>query len=119
LCCICCLSGESQVDKARSLEPLIMEIERQTFPVLVCSHASTLQVLYGYFLGSNRATESYYKLWLAQHVVIELIPHQYGFKEVRHDLRTQEEKAQLHNATNHHSNMADNSPTDHSTQFYA
>ena len=29
------------------VQPLIMEIERQTLPVLCVSHASTLQVLYG------------------------------------------------------------------------
>lgn len=37
---------------------------------------STLQVLLGFFYGSKRSVDSYYSLWLPQHVVLELIPHQ-------------------------------------------
>ena len=78
--------GESQADRAKSLEPLVFELERQTLPVLVVSHMSTLQVLLGFFYGSKRSVDSYYSLWIPQHVVLELIPHQYGWLEIRHDL---------------------------------
>lgn len=47
---------------------------------------STLQVLMGFFYGSKRSVDSYYSLWIPQHVVLELIPHQYGWLEIRHDL---------------------------------
>ena len=84
--------GESQADKARSLESLVMEIERHNFPVLLVSHASTLQVLYGYFLGSSKSVNEYYGLHVPQHFVIELTPNQYGWAEKRWDLRSEEEK---------------------------
>ena len=86
--------GESQADKARSLESLVMEIERHFFPVLIVSHASTLQVLYGYFLGSSKSVNEYYSLHVPQHFVIELTPNQYGWEEKRWDLRSEEEKAE-------------------------
>ena len=86
--------GESQADKARSLESLVMEIERHFFPVLIVSHASTLQVLYGYFLGSSKSVNDYYSLHVPQHFVIELTPNQYGWEEKRWDLRSEEEKAE-------------------------
>ncbi len=79
--------GESQADKARGLESLVMEIERHNFPVLLVSHASTLQVLYGYFLGSTRSVNEYYSLHVPQHFVIELTPNQYGWEEKRWDLQ--------------------------------
>ena len=86
--------GESQADKARGLESLVMEIERHFFPVLIVSHASTLQVLYGYFLGSSRSVNDFYSLHVPQHFVIELTPNQYGWEEKRWDLRSEEEKAE-------------------------
>ena len=86
--------GESQADKARGLESLVMEIERHNFPVLIVSHASTLQVLYGYFLGSSRSVNEYYSLHVPQHFVIELTPNQYGWEEKRWDLRSEEEKTE-------------------------
>mmetsp|Transcript_23536 Transcript_23536/g.56692 ORF Transcript_23536/g.56692 Transcript_23536/m.56692 type:complete len:514 (-) Transcript_23536:806-2347(-) len=45
------LGGESYHDLIQRLEPLLMELEQQTRPVLVVSHLSTLQVLYSYFTG--------------------------------------------------------------------
>jgi broad specificity phosphatase PhoE len=78
--------GESQADRARSLEPLVFELERQTLPVLVVSHMSTLQVLLGYFYGSKRSVDSYYSLWIPQHTVLEIIPSQYGYTSCSYDL---------------------------------
>jgi len=76
--------GESQKDLALQLYPLILELERQTDPVIVISHLSTLQVLYGYFLGSEYSVDRYYNLNIPQHCVIQLIPHQYGWEETRY-----------------------------------
>jgi len=78
--------GESQSDRARTLEPLVFELERQTMPVLVVSHMSTLQVLLGYFYGSKRSVDSYYSLWIPQHTVLEIIPSAYGYTSCSYDL---------------------------------
>lgn len=95
--------GESQSDKARSLESLVMELERQLFPVLVVSHSSTLQILYGYFLGPSCHVSEYSELVIPQHTLIELKPTQYGYEEKRYKFdyeayikkqRELEEKAQ-------------------------
>jgi broad specificity phosphatase PhoE len=78
--------GESQQDLALALEPFILELERQTLPVLVVSHSSTLQVLYGYFLGTSCSVNQYYALDIPRHTVIELTPNQYGWQEKRYNL---------------------------------
>lgn len=78
--------GESQQDIASALEPLVMELERQTLPILVVSHSSTMQVLYGYFLGMSTPPSEYYNITIPRNTVIELIPHQYGWQERRYDL---------------------------------
>ena len=76
--------GESMHDKAMALEPLVMELERQVLPCLVISHSSTLQVLYGYFLGMKCNTDEYPTLDIERNIVIELNPSQYGWVETRH-----------------------------------
>jgi len=78
--------GESQADRAKSLEPLVFELERQRLPVLVVSHMSTLQVLLGFFYGSKRSVDSYYSIWIPQHTVLEIMPSQYGYQSKMHDL---------------------------------
>jgi len=78
--------GESQLDLARSLEPLVFELEREVRPVLVVSHLSTLQVLYGYFLGGSISNKEYSTLDIPPHTVIELIPSSYGWIETRYKL---------------------------------
>lgn len=90
---------KAQIDKARSLEALIFELERAIFPTLIVSHASTLQVLYGYFLGQACPPDSYFSLFIPQHVVIELIPHQYGWRETRYDLSSMNDYIQLQQST--------------------
>eukprot|EP01117_Protostelium_nocturnum_P016068 TRINITY_DN6296_c0_g1_i1.p1 TRINITY_DN6296_c0_g1~~TRINITY_DN6296_c0_g1_i1.p1 ORF type:complete len:543 (-),score=157.61 TRINITY_DN6296_c0_g1_i1:30-1658(-) len=81
--------GESQQDKTRTLIPLVMELERQRFPAVVLSHASTLQILYGYFMGMSVPQSQYYALNVPQEVVIELTPSQYGWIEKRYDFSSQ------------------------------
>lgn len=76
--------GESYRDVVRRLEPFIIDLERETKPVLVVSHLSTLQVLYGYFVDCP--VEKSPQLSLPMHTVIQLTPHQYGWKEERFQL---------------------------------
>ena len=64
--------GESFNDVVRRLEPLLIEIEQQTTPVLVVSHGSTLRALYSYFSGVpiEHSLDSDFPL----HTVVELTP---------------------------------------------
>eukprot|EP00457_Paulinella_chromatophora_P002622 gb/GEZN01002627.1/.p1 GENE.gb/GEZN01002627.1/~~gb/GEZN01002627.1/.p1 ORF type:complete len:682 (+),score=115.86 gb/GEZN01002627.1/:112-2157(+) len=75
--------GESQRDLAGQLLPVILELERQAQAVMVVSHLSTLQVLYGYFLGIEVDPHQYWNLTIPQHTVIRLTPHHYGWVETR------------------------------------
>ena len=87
--------ANSQQDCAFRLVPLVMELERQVFPCAVISHPSTLQVLYGYFLGSETTPAHFCELSLPRHTIIELWPTQYGWQETRYnlqDLKDQDEQ---------------------------
>eukprot|EP00457_Paulinella_chromatophora_P006069 gb/GEZN01006087.1/.p1 GENE.gb/GEZN01006087.1/~~gb/GEZN01006087.1/.p1 ORF type:complete len:440 (-),score=57.86 gb/GEZN01006087.1/:395-1627(-) len=76
-------SGESLQDLVGQLLPVVLEIERHHEPVLVVSHLSTLQVLYGYFLGFECNPEDYVNLSIPSHTLIRMEPHHYGWKETR------------------------------------
>lgn len=84
--------AESYQDLALALEPLVMELERQVCPCVVISHSSTLQVLYGYFLGLQRHPDDYYKNKIELHTVVELLPSAYGWEENRFSLEGDEVK---------------------------
>eukprot|EP00808_Paulinella_micropora_P005744 g81570.t1 len=66
--------GESQHDLVSQLLPVVLEMERQQEAVLVVSHLSVLQVLYGYFLGSECAPNDYHSIPIPQHTLIRLEP---------------------------------------------
>jgi broad specificity phosphatase PhoE len=51
---------------------------QQTTPILVVSHLSTLQVLFGYFVGCP--VDSFATLSLPRHTVVQLTPNQYGWQ---------------------------------------
>ncbi len=93
--------GESYKDVVQNVEPLILDLERQvphvtvhctanpvltlcvvclvkTTPILVVSHLSTLQVLFGYFVGCP--VDSFATLSLPRHTVVQLTPNQYGWQ---------------------------------------
>lgn len=99
--------GESQRDKARSLVPLLIALESQRFPTVVVSHASTLQVLYGYFLGLSCPPSEYYTLTIPQHTVVELKPNQYGWEEVRYNLSTPADERVLNDADKYPAKASD------------
>jgi 6-phosphofructo-2-kinase/fructose-2,6-biphosphatase len=45
--------GESYLDLIERLEPVIFELERLKFPVVVVGHQAVLRCLYAYFWGEN------------------------------------------------------------------
>ena len=51
------------------MEPLILELERETAPVLLVSHADTLDMLYGYFVGC--APQSIHSLKFPRDTVVK------------------------------------------------
>lgn len=69
--------GESYQDLVARLEPVIMELERQT-DVLVVSHQAVLRCLLAYFLDKSPEELPYLEVPL--HTVIKLTPVAYGCK---------------------------------------
>ncbi|TYZ65159.1 hypothetical protein PybrP1_012067 [[Pythium] brassicae (nom. inval.)] len=80
--------GESYQDLMLRIEPILIDIEQHTGPVLVVSHISTLQVLYSYFLGVP--IESCADLEIPFHSVLELVPNQDGWNKTVFSLRSNE-----------------------------
>ncbi|EFP02103.1 hypothetical protein CRE_15768 [Caenorhabditis remanei] len=68
-------SGESYEDLVARLEPVIMELERQS-NVLVISHQAVLRCILAYFTNKNRDDLPYLKVPL--HTVIKLTPKAYS-----------------------------------------
>uniref|UniRef100_A0A8R1HSU9 6-phosphofructo-2-kinase n=1 Tax=Caenorhabditis japonica TaxID=281687 RepID=A0A8R1HSU9_CAEJA len=68
-------SGESYEDLVARLEPVIMELERQS-NVLVISHQAVLRCILAYFTNQNRDDLPYLKVPL--HTVIKLTPKAYS-----------------------------------------
>ncbi|KJH42515.1 phosphoglycerate mutase family protein [Dictyocaulus viviparus] len=68
-------SGESYEDLVARLEPVIMELERQS-DVLVVSHQAVLRCILAYFTNKNREELPYLKVPL--HTVIKLTPKAYS-----------------------------------------
>lgn len=78
--------GESYYDLMVRLEPILIDIEQHTGPVLVVSHISTLQVLYSYFLGVP--IENCPDLEIPFHSALELVPYQDGWTQTVFNLRS-------------------------------
>ena len=73
--------GESYLDVIHRLEPLILELERQTAPTLIVGHQAVLRTLYAYLVGDP--VESCPHTSLPLHTLIELSPNAYGCDEKR------------------------------------
>lgn len=71
--------GESYEDVILRITPLIIELERQTSPVLIISHQAVLRTLYAYLTDKKRDQVPYLDIPL--HTLIELTPHAYGCEE--------------------------------------
>src|SRR5262245_29279568 len=76
--------GESYADVIQRLEPVIVELERQTLPVLIAAHQAVIRVLYGYLMGKPQDECPY--LTVPLHTVIELTPTEYDYREARFPL---------------------------------
>ena len=64
--------GESFHDLFQRIEPLLIELEQQTGPVLVVGHLSVLQALASYFTGANLAEALASSI--PHHTVLQLTP---------------------------------------------
>lgn len=73
--------GESYRDVVARLEPIIMDLERQT-NILIIGHQAILRCIYAYFMDYNQEDLPYIKIPL--HTVIELTPKAYGCDEKRY-----------------------------------
>jgi broad specificity phosphatase PhoE/predicted kinase len=73
--------GESYEDVIHRLDPVIIELERQTKPVLIVAHQAVLRALYAYLM--DRPAEQCHGLEVPLHTVIELVPRAYGCEERR------------------------------------
>ncbi|CAK8998941.1 Probable global transcription activator SNF2L1 (ATP-dependent helicase SMARCA1) (DNA-dependent ATPase SNF2L) (Nucleosome-remodeling factor subunit SNF2L) (SWI/SNF-related matrix-associated actin-dependent regulator of chromatin subfamily A member 1) [Durusdinium trenchii] len=72
--------GESYYDVVTRLEPVLVEMEQQTAPVLIVSHVSCIQVLLAYFLGCP--VEEAMTIKVPLHKVIEVTPTLGGSWEI-------------------------------------
>jgi 6-phosphofructo-2-kinase / fructose-2,6-biphosphatase 1 len=70
--------GESYRDLVARLEPVIMELERTTAPVLVIAHQALLRCLLAYFLDKRSEELPYISVPL--HTVFKLTPGGHGYK---------------------------------------
>jgi broad specificity phosphatase PhoE/predicted kinase len=76
--------GESYEDLIKRLEPVVIELERQRFPVLVIAHQAVVRALYAYLM--NVPPEGSPHIEIPLHTVIELTPNAYGCDERRFPL---------------------------------
>jgi broad specificity phosphatase PhoE/predicted kinase len=76
--------GESYEDVIQRLDPLIIQLERQTSPVLLVAHQAVLRALYAYMM--DKPSIECPRLVIPLHTVIQLTPTAYGCDEQRFDL---------------------------------
>jgi 6-phosphofructo-2-kinase / fructose-2,6-biphosphatase 3 len=81
--------GESYLDLAARLEPVIFELERRRAPLLVIGHQAVLRCLYAYFM--ERPLEEVPHLPIPLHTLIEITPKAYGCVERLYPLVSHEE----------------------------
>mmetsp|Transcript_22420 Transcript_22420/g.34030 ORF Transcript_22420/g.34030 Transcript_22420/m.34030 type:complete len:729 (+) Transcript_22420:210-2396(+) len=86
--------GESYSDLITRLEPVIIDMEQQTAPVLLVSHISVLQTLIAYF-REDTPTNECMGLEVPLHTVIKFTPSRGGgWVESRHSLLLQSQQQQ-------------------------
>lgn len=73
--------GESYEDVIQRLDPLIIQIERQTKPLLIIGHQAVLRALYAYMM--DKPPSECPRLEIPLHTVIQLTPTAYGCAEQR------------------------------------
>eukprot|EP01100_Stratorugosa_tubuloviscum_P001169 TRINITY_DN1261_c0_g1_i1.p1 TRINITY_DN1261_c0_g1~~TRINITY_DN1261_c0_g1_i1.p1 ORF type:complete len:440 (-),score=209.16 TRINITY_DN1261_c0_g1_i1:140-1459(-) len=80
--------GESYIDVVQRVDSVIVELERQTCPVLVICHQAVMRTLYAYFM--NRGLGACPFIEAPLHTVVKLIPYAYGCKEEHFQLMSTE-----------------------------
>eukprot|EP01083_Nonionella_stella_P196807 723918_1 len=90
--------GESYEDGVQRMEPLVVDLEQLTVPVLVVTHLSCLRILDSYFKGTN--VEDCVELEFPFNQVIELTPSLYGWQEQRFKLLDNPEHLENGSAAN-------------------
>jgi broad specificity phosphatase PhoE len=78
--------GESYLDVIARLEPMIIEMERHTEPLLIVAHQGILRIIYAFYMGYSRAEAPYLSIPL--NTVIELVPGAFTCQEQRYVLYT-------------------------------
>lgn len=73
--------GESYEDVRARLEPIVVEVERHSCPVLVVAHLSSLRPLYAYFAGLPPEQSPH--IDVPQHTVLQFVSSNYGWTETR------------------------------------
>jgi len=76
--------GESYEDVIQRLDPLIIQVERQTKPLLIIGHQAVLRALYAYLM--DKPPSECPRLELPLHTVIQLTPTAYACDEQRFEL---------------------------------
>ncbi len=76
--------GESYEDVIQRLDPLIIQLERQTKPLLIIGHQAVLRALYAYLM--DKPPSECPRLELPLHTVIQLTPTAYACTEQRFEL---------------------------------
>jgi 6-phosphofructo-2-kinase / fructose-2,6-biphosphatase 2 len=75
--------GESYADLVLRLEPIMMQLERQS-NILLISHQAVIRTIYSYFVGIDREQLPYVKIPL--HTILELRPKAYGCDVIYHSI---------------------------------
>jgi len=104
--------GESYSDLITRLEPVIIDMEQQTAPVLCVSHISVLQALVAYFRQESPGSKECMGLEVPLHTVIKFTPSRGGgWVESRHCLLLQSTSANssIQSTTMHNSAHSSNS----------
>jgi broad specificity phosphatase PhoE/adenylylsulfate kinase-like enzyme len=76
--------GESYLDVIHRVEPIILEIERQTKPLLIVAHNAIIRSIYAFFKGLKQEQVPYVDIPL--HTLICLRTRPYGCDERRYKL---------------------------------
>jgi broad specificity phosphatase PhoE len=76
--------GESYEDVIQRLDPLIIQLERQTTPMLIIGHQAVLRALYAYIM--DKPPSECPRLEIPLHTVLQLTPTAYGCAEQRFPL---------------------------------
>ncbi len=76
--------GESYVDVIHRLEPVILELERATEPVLVVAHNAVIRAIYAYYTGESQDRCPFIEVPL--HTIFKLSPRAYGVEVEKFEL---------------------------------